>query len=97
MHVLVRGNLKTEEKTIISGPREASYKEEADALNQKHYERCYEEYFGKPANGNYTPNKRYIWFDKEIKIGGDCGAAILDDDGNMIGLLFADGARNVPS
>ena len=97
MHVLVRGDLKTGEKTVVGGPQVESFKEEADALNQEHYERCYEERFGKQANGNYTPNKRHIWFNKEVEVGGDCGAAILDDDGNLVGLLFAGGAQNVPS
>ena len=97
MHVLIRGDLKTREKTVVGGPREESFKEEADRRNQEHYERSYEEYFGKPANGNHTPNKRHIWFDKEVEVGGDAGAAILDDAGNLVGLLFAGGAQNVPS
>ena len=66
MHVLVRGDLKTRKEEIVGGPREESFREEADRLNQRHYERCYEEYFGKPANGNYTPNKRYIWLNEAV-------------------------------
>jgi len=91
MHVLVRGDLRTRERQVVAGPREESFKEEADALNQKHYEESYEAYFGKQANGNYTPNKRYIWFDREVTVGGDGGAAILDAEGNLVGLLFAGG------
>ena len=91
MHVLVRGNLKTRERRVIAGPREESFREAADALNRRHYEESFEAYFGKPANGNYTPNKRYIWFDREVTVGGDGGASILDAEGNLVGLLFAGG------
>ena len=93
MHVLVRGDLRTWKRTVVAGPREESYREEADALNQRHYEECYLEYFGKPANGNHTSNKRHIWFDREVTVGGDAGAAILDAEGNLVGLLFAGALR----
>lgn len=55
MHVLVRGDLKTRKRTVVAGPREESYAEEAARLNQEHYEGCYLEYFGKPANGTTRP------------------------------------------
>ncbi|MEM4246486.1 MAG: hypothetical protein QW390_04235 [Candidatus Bathyarchaeia archaeon] len=96
MHVLVRGDLQTRGRIIVAGPRTESFRAEADRLNQEHYERCYEEHFGKPANGNHTPNKRYIWFDREVTVGGDPGAAILDAEGNLVGLLFAGGTQNAP-
>ena len=64
-YVLMRGNLKTRETEVIDGPRDESFLEEANALNQKHYETRYNEYFGKPANGNHTPNKEYIWWSEK--------------------------------
>jgi len=63
--VLVRGDLRTGERVIVAPPRDEPHKVAADALNQKHYEECFLEFFGKPANGNHTPNKRYIWFTEE--------------------------------
>ena len=66
-HVLMRGNLKTRETEIVDGPRDESFLEEANVLNQKHYEKRYNEYFGKPAKGgHYTPNKEYIWWSEEV-------------------------------
>ncbi|GAH49252.1 unnamed protein product, partial [marine sediment metagenome] len=44
-----------------------SFLEEANELNQKHYERRYNEYFGKHATGgHYTPNKEYIWWSEPL-------------------------------
>lgn len=65
-HVLMRGDLKTRESEAVDGPRDTSFFEEANALNQKHYERRYNEYFGKPATGHYTPNKEYIWWSEPL-------------------------------
>ena len=61
-YVLMRGNLRTREVKTTDGPRDTSFLEEANALNQKHYEECYLAYFNKTANGNYTPNKQYLWW-----------------------------------
>ncbi|MCK4697338.1 MAG: hypothetical protein KAT53_03420 [Dehalococcoidia bacterium] len=65
-HVLMRGNLSNWETEVIEGPRDDSFIDEANALNQKHYEKCYTEYFGKTAKGHYTPNKMYIWWSEEV-------------------------------
>jgi len=65
-HILMQGNLKTRETEIVEGPRDESFLEKANMLNQKHYEKRYNEYFGKPANGHYTPNKQYIWWSEPL-------------------------------
>ena len=65
-HVLMRGVLKTRETEVVEDPRDTSFLEEANALNKKHYEERYTEYFGKPANGNHIPNKEYIWWSEEV-------------------------------
>lgn len=65
MYVLVKGDLKTREKIVVNGLRVEPYTEEANQLNQAHYELCFLEYWGKSADGRYTPNKRHIWFTEE--------------------------------
>jgi len=65
-HILMRGNLRTRETEVIDGPRDTSFLEKANALNQSHYEKRYNEYFGKLANGHHTPNKEYIWWSEEV-------------------------------
>jgi len=68
MHYLMRGNLLTREQEIIKGSRETPFTEEADELNKKHYEKKYIEKFGKtPMAGHYIPNKKYIWFNKQVQ------------------------------
>jgi len=64
--VIMRGNLRTRETEVIDGSRDESFLEEANALNQKHYEKRFTEFFGKPATGHQTPNKQYIWWSEEV-------------------------------
>ncbi|GAG88538.1 unnamed protein product [marine sediment metagenome] len=55
----------TREQKAIKGPSETSFHEEANELNQKHYEKKHIEAFGKmPHGGAYAPNKEYIWYDE---------------------------------
>ncbi|GAI94661.1 unnamed protein product [marine sediment metagenome] len=68
MHYLMRGNLISREHEVIKGPSETSFHEEANELNQKHYEEKYIENFGKPpVTGHYTPNKKYIWYNNQAQ------------------------------
>lgn len=75
MYALMRGTLKTGERIVLK-TGDKPFTEEADNLNQEHYEKCFIEYFGKSPTGQPTPNKKYIWFSKQIR--GSVEKNVLD-------------------
>lgn len=61
----MRGTLATGELTVIKPPRDTDYREEANALNQRHYERKQIEKFGKAVEGRDCPNKEHIYYNEK--------------------------------